>query len=104
MRQIQLILISCAGLLKLKYTDAQYTTEAIADKVDALPRATKVLSNQFSGYLDVTPTKMLHYMYFESENSPSADSIVFWTNGGPGCSGLLGLFTGMTEYHISLLD
>ena len=37
-------------------------------------------------------------MYFESENSPSEDPVVMWTNGGPGCSGLLGLFTEQGPY------
>ncbi|GMI40694.1 hypothetical protein TeGR_g1485 [Tetraparma gracilis] len=35
----------------------------------------------------------IFYMYVESENAPASDPVVLWTNGGPGCSGLLGLFT-----------
>eukprot|EP01038_Epipyxis_sp_PR26KG_P014397 gene14397-19328_t len=71
-----------------------YTPSAIADQVAKLPGWTKNFhSNQFSGYLNVSSTRFIHYYYFESENDPETDSVVFWTNGGPGCSGLLGLFT-----------
>jgi hypothetical protein len=44
---------------------------------------------QFSGYLDL-PGRHIHYVYVESQRSPRNDPVVFWTNGGPGCSGLLG--------------
>ena len=37
--------------------------------------------------------KKIFYWYIESERDPSTDPVVLWTNGGPGCSGLLGLFT-----------
>lgn len=72
----------------------EYTPEAVRDQVTSLPRSTPLLSNQFSGFLDITPTKNIHYMYYESENDPATDPVVFWTNGGPGCSGLLGLYSG----------
>ena len=76
-----------------------YTVEAEADFVPALPRAPAMLSNHFSGYLRISKTKNIHYYYIESENDPVTDPIVFWTNGGPGCSGLLGLFTEMGPFR-----
>lgn len=65
---------------------------AEADFIKSLPGAPAFLSKQYSGFFQITASKSIHYYYVESENKPETDSIVFWTNGGPGCSGLLGLF------------
>lgn len=48
---------------------------------------------QFAGYLDVAPTRHVFYWYVESQSNSTNDPVIFWTNGGPGCSGLLGLGT-----------
>ncbi len=37
--------------------------------------------------------------YVESQSNPSTDPLVLWTNGGPGCSGLLGFFTEMGPFQ-----
>jgi carboxypeptidase C (cathepsin A) len=55
----------------------------------------------FSGYIPVTPdgSRRLFYIYVESSNSPQTDPVLFWTNGGPGCSGLDGFMTEMGPYR-----
>jgi len=91
-----LSLLCLAGLLGAN----AYTEEALADQVLNLPGAEslKVAFNQFSGYLTIPgtkggATKHMHYWFVESMNSPVKDPLAFWTNGGPGCSGLLGFMT-----------
>lgn len=83
------LLAVCAAVV------AEYTPEALADQITSLPGAENIdiNFNQFSGYLKVGGTKNMHYWLVESMNDPASDPVAFWTNGGPGCSGLLGFFT-----------
>ncbi|GAB5030423.1 serine carboxypeptidase ii-2 [Nannochloropsis oceanica] len=73
--------------------DGSYTPEALADEIIlGLPGLTTPLNfRQFSGYLPITDTKNIFYWYVEAEETPDEAPLVFWTNGGPGCSGLFGL-------------
>lgn len=76
-----------------------YTIEATRDLVTNLPGLTfEPGFKQFSGYIPVSPTRFIHYWYIESANNPSTDPLVWWSNGGPGCSGLLGLGTEMGPF------
>jgi carboxypeptidase C (cathepsin A) len=72
-----------------------YTNEALQDQVTKLPGLNDVLTyNQFSGYIELPGTqKNIHYWLVEAEESPESKPLVFWTNGGPGCSGLIGFLT-----------
>ena len=73
-----------------------YTDDAIADQVLSLPGLLyDVPFNQFSGYINLPGTqKQIHYWFVESVDVPTDSApVVFWTNGGPGCSGLIGFLT-----------
>ncbi|KAF8217517.1 serine carboxypeptidase [Mycena galopus ATCC 62051] len=39
----------------------------------------------YTGYIDIQARHIFFY-FFESRNNPDTDDVVFWTNGGPGCS------------------
>ena len=61
------------------------------DEVKALPGWDEALpSHHFSGYLQASPTKRLHYYLVQSEGDWNKDPVVLWFNGGPGCSSLDG--------------
>jgi carboxypeptidase C (cathepsin A) len=47
--------------------------------------------NAYTGYIDIQARHLFFY-FFESRNDPDTDDVIFWTNGGPGCSSSLGLF------------
>jgi len=56
-------------------------------------------SKQYSGYLSISdlpndpnPPIHLHYWFVEAEQDPANAPVVFWFNGGPGCSSLDGFF------------
>jgi carboxypeptidase C (cathepsin A) len=39
--------------------------------------------------------------FFESEKDAKNDPVLFWTNGGPGCSGMLGLLTEQGPFRVN---
>ena len=45
----------------------------------------------YTGYIDVGARHLFFY-FFESRRNPDKDDVIFWTNGGPGCSSALGVF------------
>ena len=67
------------------------TALAAADEITHLPGLPQnVTFKQYSGYLDGGKGRHLFYWFVESEKNPSADPLVLWLNGGPGCSSLIG--------------
>jgi len=46
----------------------------------------------YTGYIDTTEARHIFFYFFESRNNPDTDDVIFWTNGGPGCTSSLGLF------------
>jgi carboxypeptidase C (cathepsin A) len=77
----------------------EYSQEALNDQVFNLPGTEhlNISFNHFSGYLTVdgvhNDSIHIHYWYVESSGNPSNDPLVWWTNGGPGCSGLIGMLS-----------
>lgn len=61
-----------------------------SDRMANLPNAPAFSTPNYSGYLQVSTGKRLHYVFTLSETSPSTDPVVIWFNGGPGCSSMLG--------------
>ncbi|KAF8792425.1 Serine carboxypeptidase ctsa-4.1 like protein [Argiope bruennichi] len=55
----------------------------------------------YSGYLNATRGRYLHYWFVESQRSPSTDPVVLWLNGGPGCSSLDGFLSELGPLHVS---
>ena len=63
-------------------------------------------SKHYSGYIPVGNLSgsagFIHYWFIESENDPAKDPIVYWTNGGPGGSGIsTGLLTELGQIHVN---
>jgi len=91
---------------KERPTDEDSTTEQEADRITDLPGLHHDPGfRQYAGYLtvddDTHQGRKLFYWYVESQRDPDTDPFVFWTNGGPGCSGLLGFGTEHGPFYIS---
>lgn len=80
--------------MKTAFAFALVAASALAadanDIMGNLPNAPPFTTTTYSGYLDVTATKRLHYVFAESETNVATDPVIIWFNGGPGCSSMLG--------------
>ncbi|KFM77202.1 Lysosomal protective protein, partial [Stegodyphus mimosarum] len=71
------------------------------DEVETLPGLKYPINfKHYSGYLNATNGKFLHYWFVESQRSPSSDPVVLWMNGGPGCSSLDGFLSELGPFHV----
>jgi carboxypeptidase C (cathepsin A) len=79
----------------------EFVAKAKIEAWPGLPTSMQDMYTMFSGYIPVTPdgSRRLHYVFVESSGSPETDPVLWWTNGGPGCSGLEGFLTGMGPFR-----
>ncbi|XP_076329975.1 lysosomal protective protein-like [Tachypleus tridentatus] len=88
-------------LLVLGLSLIQNVCNSNPDEIHRLPGLVKPPNfKQYSGYLNATGEKMLHYWFVESQKSPTNDPVVLWMNGGPGCSSLDGLLNELGPFHV----
>ncbi|KAH7697148.1 Protein F41C3.5 [Aphelenchoides avenae] len=79
-----------------------FSLASAVNEIKDLPGLTfDVKFKHYSGYLKASATRHLHYWLVESQRNPSTDPLVFWFNGGPGCSSLIGLFGEHGPYELS---
>lgn len=72
------------------------------DEILNLPGLSYKLNfRHYSGYLNASAGKYLHYWFVESQKNPSQDPLILWLNGGPGCSSLDGLLSENGPFHVN---
>uniref|UniRef100_A0A7E4W707 Carboxypeptidase n=1 Tax=Panagrellus redivivus TaxID=6233 RepID=A0A7E4W707_PANRE len=56
--------------------------------------------DHYSGYLNVSSTKYLHYWFTKAYKNPESAPVLLWLNGGPGCSSVGGLIEELGPFHV----
>jgi len=74
------------------FCDAPISKEKVSFPEDLIGRV-DVNFDMYSGYVNVTSEDWLFYWYFSSADKNPNAPVVFWTNGGPGCSSMEGATT-----------
>ena len=54
----------------------------------------------YSGYIELTTQKSLHYVLVESADNPLTDPLIVYFNGGPGCTSMHSLFVDLGPFVI----
>lgn len=96
--------ILSALLLSANARRTDYPEAVLKNQIKSLPGlddATFAKYTMFSGYItvDQAHNRSLFYWFVESLNDPATDPVALWTNGGPGCSGLAGMFTELGPFR-----
>lgn len=99
-------IVALAALLSTGHA-VDYSAAALNDEITSLPGLdiSTIDFRLFSGYVDVSPpsepsTRSIFYWFVESQGDASADPLLLWTNGGPGCSGMAGFLTEMGPFEL----
>ncbi|KAG2374525.1 hypothetical protein C9374_010809 [Naegleria lovaniensis] len=86
-----ILLVSIVLLALIEFTLGQ---TALDHQVSYLPGFNGPIKfKSYTGYLKANATRghYLFYWFMESQNNPATDPVVWWTNGGPGCSSIDGM-------------
>jgi len=85
-----MLILSILSAIIFAASERKYTLEAQNDMITSLPGLPpSYTANQFSGYINVTDGSIF-YWYVEAQKDPETAPLIWWTNGGPGCSGFNG--------------
>lgn len=92
---MKLIIAILFTILVLVYAAPFQGTRKI---VTGLPDAPVIPNTISSGYIPINEDRKIFYIFVTSAVNPSTAPVMLWTNGGPGCSGLIGAFTEIGPY------
>ena len=97
-RHVIMLFIAVFFALIALTTATSYTQAALKDEIVDLPDAPQ-FSRQFSGYVKISNHTDMFYWFVTAKNNPDTAPVLWWSSGGPGCSGLLGMLSEMSAFQ-----